>query len=282
MFRLLVKPVSAALKKDTDVLGKMDVYVQMSIGNQKFKSDISKGQGLNPRFASEFTFDCSQNDQYLIFEIYDEDMGKDDKIGSGKIDLRQVLASGSVYAPFAVNKFPSFIGSHDISQPNTMGTEGQITISISVANPGQNTNMGGNYQGYQNQPQGNQYGQQQGYGNQYGQQQGYGQQNPAQGNQYGQNQGYGNQYGQQQGQYGNPHDNYGQHGQHGHHGQGLNQQGQYGQGQGQYGQGQGQYGQGQGQYGQGQYGQGQGQGQYGQGQGNPLSGNYMNQGDRRY
>jgi len=78
--------------KDPDWVGKMDPYVIVTLDNSPpKKSKTQKDAGASPNFDDEqFVFQMKGNEQFLTFELKDEDIGKDDFIGSMKLDLREL------------------------------------------------------------------------------------------------------------------------------------------------------------------------------------------------
>jgi Ca2+-dependent lipid-binding protein len=78
--------------KDPDWVGKMDPYVILTLDNSPpKKSKVQKDAGASPNFDDEqFVFQMKGNEQFLTFELRDDDIGKDDFIGSMKLDLREL------------------------------------------------------------------------------------------------------------------------------------------------------------------------------------------------
>ncbi len=92
---LKVRPIEATLKADKDNIGKMDPYVLLELGNQKFQTMPAIGLGLNPTWNQEFVFNVA-GDNELVITIYDAVKGKDDFIGKHTIKLEQLLKGGVV------------------------------------------------------------------------------------------------------------------------------------------------------------------------------------------
>lgn len=74
-------------------LGKQDPYCIIKAGDQKFQTRTHKKGGTSPEWNEAFIFNCfgvpaSTN---LDFELYDEDIGLDDKIGTVQLQLRKVV-----------------------------------------------------------------------------------------------------------------------------------------------------------------------------------------------
>jgi len=90
---VLVVTLHIATKlKDPDWVGKMDPYVILNLDNSPpKKSKTQHDAGASPNFDEEtLVFQLKGNEQFLTFELRDEDVGKDDFIGSCKLDLREL------------------------------------------------------------------------------------------------------------------------------------------------------------------------------------------------
>jgi len=90
---VLVVTLHIATKlKDPDWVGKMDPYVNLTLDNSATKkSKTQHDAGASPNFDEEqFVFQLKGNEQFLTLELRDEDIGKDDFIGSCKLDLREL------------------------------------------------------------------------------------------------------------------------------------------------------------------------------------------------
>ena len=99
---LKVRPIGAALKDDKDTVGKMDPYVVLELGSQKFTTIPSSGMGKAPVWNEEFSFNVTGNDTTLSVKVYDSDAGKDDFLGQTSYDLKNLPAQGGVVD----NNFP--------------------------------------------------------------------------------------------------------------------------------------------------------------------------------
>lgn len=61
------------------------------MNGQKHRTATCSGGGKNPTWNDTFTFNAPGN---LSVEVWDDDPGLDDKIGSGEYDLRKVNLMG--------------------------------------------------------------------------------------------------------------------------------------------------------------------------------------------
>jgi Ca2+-dependent lipid-binding protein len=78
--------------KDQDVLMKMDPYVTVQLDKQDHKrSKTHAGAGSSPNFADEdLVFQLKGQEHYLIFKVFDDDVGRDDFVGGHRLDLRKI------------------------------------------------------------------------------------------------------------------------------------------------------------------------------------------------
>merc|ERR1712106_1018955 len=71
-------------------LGKADPYVKITLGKQKAKSSTVKNNH-NPEWNLKATFGVDQNiTEGINIEVFDDDLGKDDSLGSTFIDISKV------------------------------------------------------------------------------------------------------------------------------------------------------------------------------------------------
>ena len=94
---LKLTAVSGNFKNDADPIGKMDPYVIFQVGSQKFKTKVAKDAGATPSWNETFIFQL-QGDHQLTFKIYDEDLGPDDLVGSGTVDLYPLMNQHNIQA----------------------------------------------------------------------------------------------------------------------------------------------------------------------------------------
>ena len=88
--KLLVRPLTAQLAHDKDLLGKMDPYCVLVVGGQTFKSSVAKSGGKTPSWTDTLTFTIN-NDQVLIVRLFDKDrFSKDDYIAECAVPLAEV------------------------------------------------------------------------------------------------------------------------------------------------------------------------------------------------
>merc|ERR1712226_324735 len=72
------------------ILGKADPYVKLTLGKQKAKS-LTVTNNYNPEWNFISTFDVNRKtSENIIIEVFDEDLGKDDALGSTFLDVTSI------------------------------------------------------------------------------------------------------------------------------------------------------------------------------------------------
>ncbi|PNW76447.1 hypothetical protein CHLRE_11g467594v5 [Chlamydomonas reinhardtii] len=91
--------------KDGDWFGKQDPYCIIRIGGQTFRTRTAVDGGRNPVWNETFRFNVI-NENNVDVEIKDEDVGKDDLIGTCTFSLAKARESGSdrIQAPVVSKK----------------------------------------------------------------------------------------------------------------------------------------------------------------------------------
>ncbi|PNW76446.1 hypothetical protein CHLRE_11g467593v5 [Chlamydomonas reinhardtii] len=91
--------------KDADWFGKQDPYCIIRIGGQTFRTRTAVDGGRNPVWNETFRFNVI-NENNVDVEIKDEDVGKDDLIGTCTFSLAKARESGSdrIQAPVVSKK----------------------------------------------------------------------------------------------------------------------------------------------------------------------------------
>ena len=88
---LVVKPLSANLKKDTDLFGKMDPYCNITVGSNTLKTKVAKDMGKTPSWQDVLNFRVA-GEQSIYVAIYDHDtFGKDKFLGECTIQLNDIF-----------------------------------------------------------------------------------------------------------------------------------------------------------------------------------------------
>merc|ERR1712110_1242091 len=76
--------------------GKADPYTVLTVGKEKFKTaTVSNNQ--NPEWNHTITFDLTKDtEEEMTVEVFDSDIGKDDRLGDTKISLREICHQRNV------------------------------------------------------------------------------------------------------------------------------------------------------------------------------------------
>ncbi|KAG2439059.1 hypothetical protein HYH02_006586 [Chlamydomonas schloesseri] len=80
--------------KDSDWFGKQDPYCIIRVGGQTFRTRTAVDGGRNPVWNETFRFNII-NENSVDVEIKDEDVGKDDVIGTATFSLAKARESGT-------------------------------------------------------------------------------------------------------------------------------------------------------------------------------------------
>lgn len=64
-----------------------DPYCVIQVGGQKQRTRTCQGGGKNPNWSDTFQFNST--DPLLRLQVYDDDVGKDEFIGEGTLNLNQ-------------------------------------------------------------------------------------------------------------------------------------------------------------------------------------------------
>ena len=93
---LLIRPVAAQLTHNTDFfLAKMDPFVELILGPNRYKTTIHKNGGKRPQWNETFSHPLIGGDSEMTIIVWDQDRKKADLVGEARINLGQVLAHGS-------------------------------------------------------------------------------------------------------------------------------------------------------------------------------------------
>ena len=79
--------IEARLTRDTETFGKMDPYVKISTRQSMFKTKVKNGAGKTPVWNETFNIDVKYVGDDMMIEVFDEDVGSDDKIGEATFKL---------------------------------------------------------------------------------------------------------------------------------------------------------------------------------------------------
>ena len=84
--RDLVTMVEAVLTRDTELVGQMDPYIVIMIGDKKWKTTIKDNAGTHPMWNESFAVDLKhfKKEKIMSILVLDDDVGEDDQVGSGE------------------------------------------------------------------------------------------------------------------------------------------------------------------------------------------------------
>ena len=99
---LALTVIEARLTRDTETFGKMDPYVKISSRQQQFKTNVKNGAGKTPIWNQTFNIDVKYIGDDLHLEVFDEDVGADDKIGEASFKLSALCANNGIDEWFSV------------------------------------------------------------------------------------------------------------------------------------------------------------------------------------
>lgn len=89
----VIKARSAKLTHDTELMGKMDPYVVIKIGEVTQKTKVHDDGGKTPKWEETFKFPAKIGD-IVNFEVWDkEKIAKDDFVGGGSFSISQLHVS---------------------------------------------------------------------------------------------------------------------------------------------------------------------------------------------
>ena len=93
---LRVHLIEAHITHKTQLIGKMDPYVKMSSREQEWKSPICKNGGKEPKWEHGNHWDIQVHylGDELEFHVWDDEIGRDNSIGSGKTKLSALAIHG--------------------------------------------------------------------------------------------------------------------------------------------------------------------------------------------
>lgn len=85
---LTIEVLEAHLTRDTQTVGKMDPYVKIKCRDFQWKSETDKNGGKKPEWKHQkVEIDVKYLGDDLEFTLFDEDKGRDEKIGDGESKL---------------------------------------------------------------------------------------------------------------------------------------------------------------------------------------------------
>jgi len=99
---LALTVIEARLTRDTETFGKMDPYVKISTRQAQFKTAVKNGAGKTPTWNETFNIDVKYVGDDLTMEVFDEDVGTDDKVGEATFKLSALCVGNGIDEWFQV------------------------------------------------------------------------------------------------------------------------------------------------------------------------------------
>ncbi len=95
--KLHVQLVEAHLTHDVKKIGKMDPYVKVEVRDFHWKSKADKNGSKKPEWQDEhFTIDVKYLGDDIYYKVFDEDRGKDEKVGDGGCKISTFCAQAEM------------------------------------------------------------------------------------------------------------------------------------------------------------------------------------------
>lgn len=108
----------ANLTHDTELMGKMDPYVTLTLGNLTQKTTIKENAGKNPEWNEKFEFSSRSGDILTLVVLDKEDVGTDDEIGHAKLNV-----NAEALKQKQIHTIPIFYGKDDKSRGGELFVE---------------------------------------------------------------------------------------------------------------------------------------------------------------
>lgn len=87
---LIIKPVSAKLKHDTETFGKMDPFCKVSVEGFSYETKVHSNGGKFPAWRDVFSYNIT-NQSLMNVEIWDKDTLSNDLVGECTIPLNAII-----------------------------------------------------------------------------------------------------------------------------------------------------------------------------------------------
>ena len=85
---LHIKIIEAKLTRDTEMFGKMDPFLELSIGGvQIYKTAVIDEAGKTPQWNEAVDFEVKDMSAEVFFRVSDEDVTSNDIVGEGTCSL---------------------------------------------------------------------------------------------------------------------------------------------------------------------------------------------------
>jgi len=95
---LTVEVVKGVNLRNVSLFGKMNPFVKLRVGQEKFDSKAIEHGHENPGWGQSFSFNLDGSDQYIHLEVIDKELVKNDVIGKLSVPLsRLILSNGKEF-----------------------------------------------------------------------------------------------------------------------------------------------------------------------------------------
>lgn len=89
--KVYVRAIEAKLERDTDLIGKMDCFAAIKIGDNLQKTSVCKNSGKFPKWNNpRFEFERKSEYQATV-QVWDEDITSNDLVGEATFSLFEVF-----------------------------------------------------------------------------------------------------------------------------------------------------------------------------------------------
>ena len=93
---LHITAVDAHITHSTQTFGKMDPYVKFFFREQEWKTKVHNNGGKNPHWNESHDFQVHYLGDDIKFEVWDDEVGRDNKIGQGVIKASALATHGGI------------------------------------------------------------------------------------------------------------------------------------------------------------------------------------------
>ena len=83
--------IEAALSRDTEMMGKMDPWCQVTTAYQKVRTRTMDGAGKTPKWETTFSIKVYNDQEIIKFSVFDEDVMKNDTVGEETYKIHQIM-----------------------------------------------------------------------------------------------------------------------------------------------------------------------------------------------
>lgn len=78
--KLIIYKIEIELTRNTDILGKMDPYASLQLGNRKYTTETRNDEGMHAVWNVAYEFDLKDAEEILKIDVFDKDALEDDYV----------------------------------------------------------------------------------------------------------------------------------------------------------------------------------------------------------